>query len=133
MAKLVRHVLLVLGTLAVLAPWAHPGQKSAPFRIKVADRTSGHGLPDLRATVEDGTTGDTKFDGSLLFWLDTALMSQTVRFTIEHHGVLCHGSERNTGKVPPQVPRHTCDRNSSNYPIPRSPDSPITPFCLCDN
>jgi hypothetical protein len=88
MAKLIRHILLVLGTIAVLTPWAYPDQKTAPFRIRVVDRITGHGLPNVRVTVEDGTTGDTEFDGSLLFWLDTALMKQTVRFTIEHHGVL---------------------------------------------
>jgi hypothetical protein len=87
MGKLTRRLLLMGGGLVLLAPWAYPVGRTGPFRIRVVDQLTGHGLRDLRVTVENGPVGYTQFDGSVVLFLDNSLMNQTVRFVIEHHGV----------------------------------------------
>jgi hypothetical protein len=52
----------------------------------VVDERTGAGVPNARVTVENGAEDTTAFDGSILFWLDTALMNRTARFTIEDRG-----------------------------------------------
>ena len=65
----------------------YPAQRTAGFRVRVIDERTGAGVPNARVTVENGAEDTTAFDGSVLFWLDTALMNRTVRFTIEQRGV----------------------------------------------
>ena len=80
--------LVVLVGVVVLVPLVcYPAGRTGPFRVRVVDERTGAGVPTARVTVENGAVGTTAFDGSVLFWLDTALMKRTVHFTIEQRGV----------------------------------------------
>jgi hypothetical protein len=80
--------IVVGGVLLLVVPLVcYPAQRTWPFRIKVVDEQTLAGLPNARVAVEGGGMSTTEFDGSLLFWLDTALMDRNIRFQIEHRGV----------------------------------------------
>ena len=86
MKKLV--LLLVFAGVVILVPLVcYPAGRTGPFRVRVVDERTGSGVPAARVTVENGAVGTTAFDGSVLFWLDTALMKHTVQFTIEQRTV----------------------------------------------
>ena len=79
---------VVVGVVLLVADLCYPAApQTAGFRVRVVDERTGAGVPTARVTVENGAVGTTAFDGSVLFWLDTALMKRTVHFTIEHRGV----------------------------------------------
>lgn len=74
--------------LLVLVPYlCYSESRTAPFRLRVVDERTGRGVSDARVIVENGQEDTTAFDGSVLFWLDTALMNRKVRFTIERRGI----------------------------------------------
>jgi hypothetical protein len=56
--------------------------------MRIVDQASRVGLPNLQVTTETGMVGETQFDGSVWFWLDTALMDRYVRFDVKHHGTV---------------------------------------------
>ena len=97
MRRLAVHVLVIVCAGTLLACLPQRGARTAPFRLRIVDQDSRFGLPDLRVTTETGVVGQTEFDGSLLFWLDTALMDRYVRFDIEHHGTVSQVSVPVTG------------------------------------
>ena len=81
---------LIVGVgLLLLVPYVcYPAPPSrGPFRIRVVDERTGASVPDAKVTVENGAEDTTAFDGTILFWLDSALMNKTVRFTIEQRGI----------------------------------------------
>jgi len=79
--------LVAVGVVLLVADLCYPSsQRTAPFRVRVVDERTGAGVPNARVAVENGAEDNTAFDGSVLFWLDTALMNRTVRFTIEQRG-----------------------------------------------
>lgn len=79
---------VVVGVVLLIADLCYPAApRTAGFRVRVVDERTGAGVPNARVTVENGAEDTTAFDGSVLFWLDTALMNRTVRFTIEQRGV----------------------------------------------
>jgi hypothetical protein len=79
--------LVVVGVVLLVADLCYSSiQRTAPFRVRVVDARTGAGVPNARVTIENGTEDTTAFDGSVLFWLDTALMNRTVGFTIEQRG-----------------------------------------------
>jgi hypothetical protein len=86
MKKLVALVVLV-GVVVLVPLVCYPAGRTGPFRVRVVDERTGAGVATARVAVENGTVGTTAFDGSVLFWLDTALMKRTVHFTIEQRGV----------------------------------------------
>jgi hypothetical protein len=55
--------------------------------VRVVDERSGRGVENAQVTVENRQEDTTAYDGSVLFWLDTALKNRTVRLTIERRGV----------------------------------------------
>jgi hypothetical protein len=88
-------IVICAGTLLACLP--QRVGRTAPFRLRIVDQDSRFGLPELRVTTETGVAGKTEFDGSVLFWLDTALMDRYVRFDIEHHGTVTQVSVPVTG------------------------------------
>jgi hypothetical protein len=86
MKKRVLRVVFV-GVVTLVPLVCFPAGRTGPFRVRVVDERTGAGVPTARVTVENGAVGTTAFDGSVLFWLDTALMKRTVHFTIEQRGV----------------------------------------------
>jgi hypothetical protein len=80
---------LIVGVgLLVLVPYVcYPAQSRGPFRVRVFDERTGASVPHAKVTVENGVEDTTAFDGTILFWLDTALMNKTVRFTIAQRGI----------------------------------------------
>ena len=80
---------VVVGVVLLVADLCYPAApaRTAPFRVRVVDERTAAGVPNARVTIENGAEDTTAFDGSVLFWLDTALMNRTVRFTIEQRGV----------------------------------------------
>jgi hypothetical protein len=79
--------LVVVGVVLLVADLCYPSsQRTASFRVRVVDKRTGAGVPNARVTVENGAEDITAFDGSVLFWLDTALMNRTIRVTIEQRG-----------------------------------------------
>jgi uncharacterized GH25 family protein len=86
MKKLVPLVVF-LGVVLLVPLVCYPASRTAPFRVRVVDESTGAGVPNARVTVENGAEAATAFDGSVLFWLDTTLMNRTVRFTIEQRGI----------------------------------------------
>src|SRR5215217_7133006 len=81
-------VLSALLALMLLVPLVcYPASRTGPFRIRVVDQRTGAGVPNARVTVEDGGASTTEFDGSVLFWMDTALMNRTVTVTIEQRNI----------------------------------------------
>ena len=87
MKKLVSLVVLV-GVVVLVPLVCYPAGRTAPFRVRVVNNRTGEGVPTARVTVENGAFGTTAFDGSVLFWLDTALMKRTIHFTVEQGGVI---------------------------------------------
>ena len=78
MRRLAVHILVVICAGTLLACLPQRSARTAPFRMRIVDEDSRFGLPDLRVTTETGVVGQTEFDGSVLFWLDTALMNRYV-------------------------------------------------------
>jgi hypothetical protein len=76
----------LLGMMLLVPLVCYPASRTGPFRIRVVDDRTGAGVPNARVTVESGATGTTEFDGSVVFWMDTALMNRTVSVTIEQRG-----------------------------------------------
>ena len=87
MKKYVPLTMLLVGVVLCFAVVCYPASRTAPFRVKVVDERTGRGVSNARVIVENGVESTTEFDGSVLFWLDTALMNRTVSFTIERRGV----------------------------------------------
>jgi hypothetical protein len=83
-----RRLIWLVGVLLLVAPWAYPVGRVSPFRLRVVDQLTGHGLPGLRVTTETAGIDYTRYDGSVVFWLSNDLKDRPVRFTIEHHGVV---------------------------------------------
>jgi hypothetical protein len=86
MKKLV-PLIVGVGLLLVVPYVCYSAQSRGPFRVRVVDDRTGASVPDVKVTVENGAEDTTAFDGTILFWLDTALMNKTVRFTVEQRGV----------------------------------------------
>jgi hypothetical protein len=80
-------VAVILGLLVLVPYLCYSESRTAPFRLRVVDERTGGGVSNARVIVENGQEDATAFDGSVLFWLDTALMNRNVRFTIERRGV----------------------------------------------
>ena len=97
MRRLAIHILIVMCAGTLLACLPQRAGRTAPFRLRIVDQDSRFGLPGVRVTTETGVVAQTEFDGSVLFWLDTALMDQYVRFNIEHHGIVSQVSVPVTG------------------------------------
>jgi hypothetical protein len=76
----------VVGVLVLVPLLCYPASRTAPFRVRVVDERTGAAVTNARVVVENGTEGITAFDGSVLFWLDRAMMDRRVRFTIEPRG-----------------------------------------------
>lgn len=87
MKKQLTAAVVILGVLVLVPYLCYSESRTAPFRLRVVDERTGAGVPNARVTVENGQEDTTAFDGSVLFWLDTALMNRTVRFTIEQRGM----------------------------------------------
>ena len=87
MKKQLTAAAVVLGVLVLVPYLCYSESRTAPFRLRVVDERTGRGVSNARVTVENGQQDTTAFDGSVLFWLDTSMMDQTVRFTIERRGV----------------------------------------------
>ena len=80
-------LVVFLGMVLLVPLVCYPASRTAPFRVRVVDETTGAGVPNARVTVENGAEAATAFDGSVLFWLDTTLMNRAVGFTIEQRGI----------------------------------------------
>jgi hypothetical protein len=87
MKKHLTAVGLIVGLLVLVPYLCYSEPRTAPFRLRVVDERTGRGVSNARVTVENGQEDTTAYDGSVLFWLDTALMNRTARFTIERGGV----------------------------------------------
>src|SRR4051794_36590052 len=86
MKKLILR-LAVLMVLLLIPCLCYPASRTGSFRVRVVDVRTGVGVSNARVRVENGAEETTAFDGSALFWLDTALMNQTVPFTIADGGL----------------------------------------------
>jgi hypothetical protein len=87
MKKHLTAVGLIVGLLVLVPYLCYSEPRTAPFRLRVVDERTGRGVSNARVTVENGQEDTTAYDGSVLFWLDTALMNRTACFTIERGGV----------------------------------------------
>lgn len=79
--------LAVLGVLVLIPCLCYQASRTGPFRVRVVDVRTGAGVSNALVTVANGAEGTTAFDGSVLFWLDTALMNRTLPFTIAERGL----------------------------------------------
>jgi hypothetical protein len=55
-----------------------------PFQMRVVDQT-GHGVPQVKLTSDNGIVCYTRLDGSVL-WTESSLMDRDVKFRIEKSG-----------------------------------------------
>jgi hypothetical protein len=86
--KKLATLVVFLGVVLLVPLVCYPASRTAPFRIRVVEESTGAGVPNARVTVENGAEVATAFNGSAFFWLDTTLMNRAVGFTIEQRGVI---------------------------------------------
>ena len=81
------RILAGLGVLLFFLPFTASPNNSAwanPFQMRVVDQ-SGHGVPHVKLTSDNGIVCYTRADGSVL-WTESSLMDRDVLFRIETSG-----------------------------------------------
>ena len=79
--QLIRTVAGLAVLLFFLPFTASPNNRANPFQMRVVDQT-GHGVPHVKLTSDNGIVCYTRADGSVL-WTESSLMDRDVKFRVE--------------------------------------------------